>query len=650
MRLRLEHHLIANGETGSRLSITLTNQSDSILDDWHLDFSCIRRIAANSLTCGSIAQEGTLYRLTPPESFSVLKPGQLFYAEFEITLPHLTLQGHGITEAAVVIEQTMYNVDVVPLQFCDNLPFRKQRSDVISASAASIAIIPQPATLSQQPGTFSLDRTCHIQCDVLLADAACSWFKDELFERHQLTIANSNAFNCRRSIAFRLGDQSQTGSYQLDVTAEQVLIRASDERGFFAAVASLLQLVPLSSDTHEAFSLPCVAIQDAPRMDYRGMMLDCVRHFHSVDKVKQLINQLARLKFNTFHWHLTDDEGWRIEINAYPALTNIGAWRGPHEVLPAQYSHLTERYGGFYTQQEIREVVAYASARGITVIPEIDIPGHSRAAIKALPELLHDADDRSDYTSVQHFHDNVLSPALDGTYTFLRTVLDEVCELFPAPYVHMGADEVPEGVWRKSPRCQTLMSELKYTDPKELQGHLLRFVEQYLAQKGRRMLGWEEVVHGDKVSTDTVVYSWQSEQAALECIEKGHDVVLQPGQSLYLDMVQSDSVDEPGLNWAAILPLEKVYHYDPLANIPIEKQHKVLGVQVALWSETVVDEATFDYLLYPRLFAAAEVAWSESRQWYQFLHKLNNHLFELDKLGIAYCRNDVNSGINQLAS
>ncbi|PSU33886.1 beta-N-acetylhexosaminidase [Photobacterium lutimaris] len=649
MRLHLEHHLIANGEAGSRLSVTLSNQSDSILDDWHLAFSCIRRLAANSLTCGSLKQVGSLCRLTPPESARVLAPGQHFYTEFEVTLPHITLQGHGITEAVAVSQYAMHKVEVAPLQIRDRMPFRDASTDRSLVKSTVIAITPQPAQLMVQSGSFTLDSRCQTQCGTPLAQAALQWFADELVQRHHLTFTEHHEFSRSGLISFQMDSQCREGSYRLDVKTDHIQIQASEECGFFSAVASLLQLIPLQSDNSMLFVLPCLTIQDKPRLGYRGMMLDCVRHFHSVSKVKQIINQLARLKFNVFHWHLTDDEGWRIEINAYPALTEIGAWRGPNEQLPAQFSHLTERYGGFYSQQDIREVVAYASARGITVIPEIDIPGHSRAAIKALPELLYDAQDESQYISVQHFNDNVLSPGLDGTYTFLRTVLDEVCELFPAPYIHVGADEVPEGVWSRSPSCQQLMAQLGYTDPKELQGHLLRFAEQYLEQKGRRMLGWEEVVHGEKVSTETVIFSWQSEKAALECIGKGHDVVLQPGQFLYLDMVQSHCVDEPGLDWAAILPLEKVYHYDPLANIPADKQDKVLGVQVALWSETVVDEHTLDYLLYPRLFAAAEVTWSESRQWYQFLRKLNNHLIELEQLGISYCRNGIFDGYKQWA-
>ncbi|MDF2152853.1 beta-N-acetylhexosaminidase [Vibrio sp. CAU 1672] len=649
MHLHLELHLVAHGETGSHLALTLSNQSDQIFDNWHMEFCCLRRIAASSLTSGNLKQIGSHCRLTPPEPEKVLAPGEQFYTEFEITLPHITLQGYGITAAAVVTEQGMHDIDVRPLQLGKHLPLRDLAIGPMPQKTAEIAIIPQPAQLTHLPGTFRLDRQCDILCGVPFAEGASQWLTDELKERHQLTLLSGSGTMCSGMIDFLLDSQLDEGAYRLIVNAENILLQASDEQGFYSAVASLLQLIPLQAESGEAFPLPCVEIQDEPRFGYRGMMLDCVRHFHPVSKVKQIINKLARLKYNVFHWHLTDDEGWRIEIKAFPALTEVGAWRGPDERLPAQYSHITERYGGYYSQQDIRDIVAYAAARGVMVIPEIDIPGHSRAAIQALPELLWDTEDKSDYISVQHFNDNVLSPALEGTYTFLRTVLDEVCELFPVQYVHIGADEVPEGVWRESPGCQRLMAQFGYTEPKELQGHLLRFVEHHLASKGRRMLGWEEVVHGDKVSTETVVFSWQSEQAALECIAKGHDVVLQPGQALYLDMVQSHCVDEPGLDWAGVLPLEKVYHYDPLTSVPLAKRGQVLGVQAALWCETASDEQTLDYLLYPRLFAAAEVAWSESRQWDHFLSKLNNHLTELDQLGINYCRHALQRRDYQLA-
>ena len=432
--------------------------------------------------------------------------------------------------------------------------------------------------------------------------------------------------------------------YKLAVTPEKIQIHAADTNGFIYGTASLLQALPVHAEHRHwvAFQIPCLNIEDHPRFDYRGMMLDCARHFHPVHRIKSLINQLARYKFNYFHWHLTDDEGWRIQIDAYPELTEIGAWRGPFETLEPQYSSLTKIHGGFYRKAEIKEIVNYAAARGITVIPEIDIPGHCRAAIKSLPNLLIEPEDQSKYRSIQHFVDNILNPGIAGTYQFLETIMDEICELFPSPFVHIGGDEVPDGVWTDSPACQALMLTHGYQDHRELQGHLLRHIEDYLQQKGKRMLGWEEVMHGNKVSKNALIYAWISEASAEEAIKQGYQVVLQPGNYTYLDMVQDNSADEPGTDWAIKLPLERVYHYDPMSesSTTAENSNQILGVQCALWSEMTFNQSRFDYMIYPRLLAVAEVCWSakEQRDWLDFQSRLSGQLEYLDRQGINYRR------------
>ena len=321
-----------------------------------------------------------------------------------------------------------------------------------------------------------------------------------------------------------------------------------------------------------------------PRFGFRGIFLDCARHFHTPATIKRLLKLMSLYKFNRFHWHLTDDEGWRLEIKAFPALTDVGAWRGHDLAIGPQLSGGAEPYGGYYTQSEVKELVSYASELGITVIPEIDIPGHCHAAIKALPELLVEAADHSRYLSVQHFDDNVLNPALPGTYRFLEAVLDEVCELFPGPQIHMGGDEVPTGVWTDSPACQQLMAEQGYSDCRELQGHLLRHCQRYLADKGKRMIGWEEILHGDKVSRNAAVCAWTSFQAGLDAAAAGYPVVMAPAQSLYLDLAWSQDIHEPGLYWAGTLNLEQVYACDP-APADFHANDNILGVLSPLWSE-----------------------------------------------------------------
>ncbi|CAJ1802074.1 Beta-hexosaminidase [Aeromonas salmonicida] len=395
-------------------------------------------------------------------------------------------------------------------------------------------------------------------------------------------------------------------AYRLTITPEGVTIAAAGEAGWRHGLTSLAQWALQHGE-----SLPCIELVDAPRFGFRGIFLDCARHFHPVANLKRLLKLMSLYKFNRFHWHLTDNEGWRLEIKAFPQLTEIAAWRGHDLPVGPQLSGGPEPYGGYYTQSEVRELVAYASGLGITVIPEIDIPGHCHAAIKALPGLLIEEADRSRYLSVQYFDDNVLNPALPGTYQFLEAVIDEVCELFPGPLVHMGGDEVPTGVWTDSPACQQLMQRQGYQDYRELQGHLLRHCQQYLASKGKQMLGWEEILHGDKVSRDATIFAWTSFQAGLDAAAAGYPVVMAPAQHLYLDLAWSQDPREPGLYWAGTLNLEQVYRCDP-APADFHANDNILGVLSPLWSELVTSRDRLDYMLFPRMLATAEVAWSDA--------------------------------------
>ncbi|WP_261815902.1 beta-N-acetylhexosaminidase [Vibrio gallicus] len=606
----------------AQFELTLSNQTPHSLEEWSLCFSITRFLKPNSSSIGTLAQLGSRCILS---DLPVIAQGDSIQLCFEMESPALRLECDGILEAYLVTQtgQQPVTVHAPTLTEAYNEP-----SVVPSVEASALPIIPMPNEVTVTQGTLTLDNICHYQATADAALPAIIWLKQAV-SQIQFEASDTNP-----SLVFEQLDSLTEGGYQLCITQSQVTITANDQQGFRNAIASLIQL--LGSGTE----LTCVQIQDAPLYSYRGMMLDCCRHFHSLDTVKSVIDQLARYKYNYFHWHLTDDEGWRLEINAFPELTEIGAWRGPNEVLTSQFRHIDRKYGGYYTQQQVREVIEFADARGITVIPEIDIPGHCRAAIKSLPHLLVDNQDHSSYRSVQHYTDNVLSPALEGTYHFLDTVIEEVAALFPAPMLHIGADEVPEGVWSDSELCQKQMQTLGLNSAKELQGHLLRHVEQKLAQLGKRMLGWEEAQHGDKVSTNTVIYSWQSEQAAIECAGKGFDVVLQPGQFTYLDMAQDFDKTESGFYWANVTPLEHAYHYTPMQDIAHDNpiRDKILGVQAALWCELIDSPQKLNYMVHPRLQAIAEVSWTQPqhRQWLDFLSRLKSDLKGLDARGINY--------------
>ncbi|EGR2529028.1 beta-hexosaminidase [Vibrio cholerae] len=632
MSYRIEFAVLSEQKPDCRFGLTLHNLSDQDLHDWSLYFVIDRYIQPMSVTNGQLTQVGSLCSIVPTEK--VLPANGHFYCEFIIKTAPYHFYTDGVKHAFVQLNDKQpverINVAVNPIVLAS--PFR-ERSQIPEVTAAELCLIPKPNSLQRFQGEFVVNHSSQISLQSDSAARAARWLEQELHALHGFklnTVGHSD-------IVYRCNPTLDEGHYQLNIEAQGIKIEAGSHSGFMHASATLLQL----AQAHQgSLRFPLVKIVDAPRFKYRGMMLDCARHFHSLEQVKRVINQLAHYKFNVFHWHLTDDEGWRIEIKRLPQLTDIGAWRGMDEVLEPQYSLLTERHGGFYTQDEIRAVIEYASDRGITVIPEIDVPGHSRAAIKALPEWLVDEEDCSQYRSIQYYNDNVLSPALPGTYQFLDIVLEEVAALFPSQFIHIGADEVPHGVWVDSPKCQALMQEQGYTDPKELQGHLLRYAEKKLKSLGKRMVGWEEAHHGDKVSKDTVIYSWLSEKAALDCAKQGFDVILQPGQFTYLDIVQDYAPEEPGVDWAGVTPLERAYGYEPLADVPANDplRKRILGIQCALWCELINNSERMEYMLYPRLTALAEGGWTEKsqRDWLDYLARLKGHLPLLDKQKIPY--------------
>lgn len=632
MNYRIDLAVLSEQKQFCRFGLTLHNLSDQDITDWSLEFLMDLFIQPDSITHGELTQIGS-YCLLKPE-LDVLKANHHFYCEFSIKTTPLRFYTDGLKDAALVCGDPAqrHQIALTPIALASPL---KNRAEVHPVIASELPIIPKPKSIKQTEGTYSLTSTSQITIHSEIAEKAAKWLDGELISLFGFK-ANSIG---KSDIVFKANPTLDEGAYHLVVNAQGISLESGSSLGFVHASATLLQIVKPTDGTND-LTVPYIDIRDEPRFKYRGMMLDCSRHFHPVERVKRLINHLAHYKFNTFHWHLTDDEGWRIEIKSLPQLTEIGGWRGSDHALEPQFSTLIGTHGGFYSQEEIKEVIEYALERGITIIPEIDVPGHCRAAIQALPEMLIDPEDKSAYRSVQNYTDNVLSPAIEGTYEFLDKVLTEVAELFPAKWVHIGADEVPDGVWVDSPKCHKLMVEHGYQDIKELQGHLLRYAEQKLRSLGKRMVGWEEAQHGNKVSKDTVIYSWLSEEAALNCAKQGFDVILQPGQMTYLDMAQDYSPEEPGVDWANVIPLEQAYRYEPLAEVPDNDpiRKRILGIQCALWCEIVTNQDRMDYMVFPRLSALAEACWTHksARDWDDYLTRLKGHLPLLDIQQVNY--------------
>ena len=454
-----------------------------------------------------------------------------------------------------------------------------------------------------------------------------------------------------RGIALALVPDLAAEEYRLEVTADGVTLSAGAEAGLFWGAQTLRQL--LGPDAYrraplrrEGWSIPCVTVEDAPRFGWRGVMLDVSRHFLPKADVLRYVDLLAAHKLNVLHLHLTDDQGWRIEVKRYPRLTEVGGWRERSMVGYRSGGERDNRpHGGFYTQDDLREIVAYAADRQITVVPEIDIPGHAQAAIAAYPELGNQ--DVVDTAGLDTWTDWGINPNVlnveDGTLRFYENVLEEVLEVFPSTFIHLGGDECPKEQWKDSPVAQARIRELGLANEDELQSWFIGHFDTWLAERGRRLIGWDEILEGG-LAPGAAVSSWRGYAAGVEAAKAGHDVVMCPEQHVYLDHRQAPGEDEPiPVGW--VRSLEDVYRFEPLPPAlrqdPEAAAH-VIGTQANLWSEFMDDARDVDYRAFPRLAAFAEVAWSrlpqlpEDRDWDGFSARMETHYRRLDALGVEY--------------
>ena len=505
-----------------------------------------------------------------------------------------------------------------------------------------IAIVPYPNHLETGRGTYRVtDRpvTCDSRTDERTQRAVVG-FAARLATvtggTNPVTVADEVPAS---GIRFVTDESLPAEGYELNVDGEGIEVRASQFPGFLYALQSLEQLLPAAVYGTEpapdaAWEVPCVKIADAPRFAYRGMHLDVARHFFSVDEVKRYIDVMAIHKLNTLHWHLTDDQGWRIEIKRYPELTAVGSIRKATVVRKEWGTYDGTPYGGFYTQDEIRDVVKYAADRGVTVILEIDLPGHMLAALTAYPEL-GCTGGPYEVWGRWGVADDVLCPGREKTFEFLEGVLTEVMELFPSEYIHIGGDECPKVRWEKCPRCQAKIRQLGLKDDGEhtaehyLQSYVTDRIGKFLAQHGRRIIGWDEILEG-RAPSDAVVMSWRGSEGGIAAAKLGHDVIMTPNSHFYFDYYQSLDTDAEPFGIGGYIPMEQVYSYDPaFPELTPEQQKHILGVQANLWTEYVLSDEHLEYMLLPRLAALSEVQWclSETKDWNRFIGS-----FRMDKI------------------
>lgn len=518
-------------------------------------------------------------------------------------------------------------------------------------------IIPEPVLFESTNEIFTIDNQLDI---TLLSTDEKTKITTALFQAHlkklgiTSTISSKKEKNGLQVILHKkpnkvLGNEG----YTLEVKSKYITLKANTNAGLFNGFQTLKQLLPASKATGEVHNLniPGCIITDYPRFKWRGLMFDVSRHFYTVDEVKAYIDQMAAYKFNVFHWHLTDDNGWRIEIKAFPKLTEVGAWRVERtgrfgDQRPAPQPDEPTTYGGFYTQEDIKDVIQYAEERNITVVPEIDVPGHSMALLAAYPE--YGTTNNFRYVSpgnkfaewygngeFEMFVENMLNPANEKVYTFLDQIFTEIAALFPSEYIHMGGDECYQGFWEKNQEIQEFMKRNNLKDTHALQNYFINRVDQIISSKGKTMIGWDEILDSD-LSKNAAVMSWRGMEGGIKAAKAKHQVVMSPTTYCYLDYAQGDHSVE---NWIYdSLNLKKTYEFEPVPE-GVDPKY-ILGGQGNLWTEAVPKLSFAYYMTYPRAFSIAETLWSskESKNWSSFFNKTEKHFDRFDSTNTNVCK------------
>ncbi len=494
------------------------------------------------------------------------------------------------------------------------------------------------------PGQFNVTASTPIVVEAGSAAEPVARHFIDLLQRTRalsLQVDSAAAAETKGAIDFQLtaGEGAGQEDYSLTISPERIVVSAGDPRGLFYGAVTLWQLMTPGA-AGEAIAIPALTINDSPRFRWRGLMLDSARHFQSPQFVKQFIDWMALHKLNVLHWHLVDDQGWRLEVRKYPELTSVGAWRAPAgagaaaDIDPA--TGKPRLYGGYYTQDQVREIVAYAAARNITIVPEIEMPGHASAPVAAYPRLgvtgTHPPVVPADWGVY-----STLYNVDDSTFTFLEDVLTEVMDLFPGEYIHVGGDEAVKDEWKASPKIQAQMRKLGIKDEHALQSWFIQRIGKFLNAHNRKLIGWDEILEGG-LAPDATVMSWRGIDGAIAAATAGHDAVLAPQPALYFDNRQNGPNDpSPGRGW--VISLEDVYRFDPApAALQPDQLRHILGVQAPIFTEHMRTEQRVEYMTFPRAAALAEVAWSpaERRDWADFQARLPAQLRRYDALGIHY--------------
>lgn len=505
-----------------------------------------------------------------------------------------------------------------------------------------LSIIPQPLLLKQGIGSFLFDKKTVVRFDGdnaelrALAELLAQGLSERTGVRPQLVTSRDR--ESPNAISLQLAsDTLGAEGYRLSVGKDGIIAHAEQSNGLFYAIQSIYQLLPVDVSASQQVAIPAVEITDKPRFGWRGLMLDVGRYFYSVDYIKKYIDYLAMHKMNVFHWHLVEDHGWRIEIKKYPRLTDLSAWRPSTNFQRGPYINHNP-HGGFYTHEDIREVVAYAQSRYVTVVPEIELPGHVLSALVAYPELSCTGGpfEIPEQWAIQK---DIYCAGKEEVFTFLEGVLGEVAELFPSEIIHIGGDEAPKDRWEACPHCQKRIKDEGLKDEHELQSYFITRIEKFLNSKGKRIIGWDEILEGG-LAPNAAVMSWRGTKGGIEAARMHHPVVMTPTTHMYLDYFQGEPYLEPNAI-GGHLPLRKVYSFEPIPEELVGKERDfILGVQGNVWGEYIHSPDKADYMTYPRGAAVAEIGWSslENKNWDDFIRRLEAQYMRYEQMGINYAK------------
>lgn len=631
MTLFLENRWTSDPLPEGSWQVRLTNLSDVPLSDFTLSLTTITRIMpVNELRGARLLRRVANYHEFAPFAGTVIALGESW--TFEVKgLNRSPFHRNDAAKTAWITQADGSRVEVTTADLMQGhaAPVLPPPRLPEGRLTLPFALLPWPNRIGAEPGEAPL--LIHLAPDASLADKRLALSVDALHRRlfpaarrlFQLSSAPGT-----RALAFATDAAIPAEGYRLDF-GDRITLTASAEAGRRFGLLSLAQML------HGAFSDPAFRfpasgrIEDAPRYGWRGCHLDVSRHFWSFDQVKRVIDILAWHKFNLFHWHLTDDEGWRAEILAYPELTEAGAHRSAD--TPAMLPQLGDgpgRQGGYYTQDQMRAVVAHAAALGIEVMPEIETPGHAACVMAALPFLV-DPDEKPDsYHPVQGYPNNSWNPGMPETFTVLEQIIEELSGIFPSRLLHIGGDEVAKNAWLESPKARILMQREGLSGTFELQSWFLKRLKAMLDKRGKVLVGWNEVAHGGGVPPEnTILMAWEKPEVGIELAELGYDVVMTPGQAYYLDMVQGPDWLENGAGWAGPVPPAKTYAYEAEGDFPDTLRQHMRGIQACIWCEHFTTVGWFNDLVFPRLSAVAEAAWTESAQkdWLRFARQARLH-------------------------